>query len=74
MAICSTTQYSITCDCGEGDVLNQGDFETIWTLRDAMSYWRRNNWRIGKFTHSCPNCSRKKHDVKQKQNDGEEGL
>ena len=57
MVINSTTQYSISCDCGEGDVVNQGDFGNIWTLLDAKGYWRRNNWRIGRDTHSCPNCS-----------------
>lgn len=57
MAISSITQYSITCDCGEGDVLNQGDFGKIWTLKNAMALWRRHNWRIGRYRQSCPDCS-----------------
>lgn len=58
MGLNSTTQYTIYCDkCSEMDVLNQRDFGTINTLRDAMGYWRMNNWRIGKDTCSCPKCS-----------------
>lgn len=57
MVIYSTTQYTMSCDkCGEpAQVLNQGD-PNVWTLKDAMAYWRMHNWTISK-KHKCPKCS-----------------
>jgi hypothetical protein len=63
MTIYSITQYSIDCDnCSYGDTNNQGDDISgmqIFTLKDALKYWRNLGWSIGKRI-LCKNCSQKR--------------